>query len=70
MIEHCGNGVMRWMRSNVVIVSDPAENIKIDKKKSGKKVDGPVAAVMFLGEWMTFHPPLSNPYNDRGVVSV
>ncbi|MEN7549306.1 terminase TerL endonuclease subunit [Rapidithrix thailandica] len=70
MIEHCGNGVMRWMMGNVVIVSDPAENIKIDKKKSGKKVDGAVAAVMSLGEWMTFHPPLSNPYNDRGVVSV
>lgn len=52
-INHGGNPVMRWMNSNVVIVSDAAGNIKIDKKRSQEKVDGMVATVMAIGEFMT-----------------
>jgi phage terminase large subunit-like protein len=32
--------------------TDPAGNIKIDKAKSGDKVDGPVSIVMALGTAM------------------
>ncbi|UZS00257.1 terminase large subunit [Chondrinema litorale] len=63
-LQHDGNPVMRWMMSNVMIVSDPAENIKIDKKKSKNKVDGPVSAVMALGEYMTFNPPFKTIEGD------
>lgn len=69
-IEHSGNPVMRWMMGNIVVVMDSSENIKIDKKKSGRKVDGPVSAVMAIGEWMTANPPTENPYEDRGVISI
>lgn len=69
-LEHDGNPVMRWMMGNVVIVTDSSENVKIDKKKSGEKVDGPVSSVMAYGEYLTFHPPGPSPYEDRGVISI
>jgi len=47
-IAHAGNPVMRWMVDNVIIVTDPAGNIKPDKKKSREKIDGITAAVMGL----------------------
>jgi phage terminase large subunit-like protein len=52
-IAHGGNPVMRWMVSNVMLKTDPAGNVKIDKSKSTEKVDGVVALVMALGEAMT-----------------
>ena len=70
-LKHDGSPVMRWMMSNVVIVTDAAENQKIDKKKSKKKVDGPVAAVMSIGEFISFNPPPKFPYSkDRGIISI
>lgn len=46
--RHGGNPVMRWMIDNIVLETDPAENIKINRKKSSDKVDGAIAAVMAL----------------------
>ena len=51
-IHHDGNPVTRWMLSNILLRTDPAANIKIDKGKSGDKVDGPVSIVMALGTYM------------------
>jgi phage terminase large subunit-like protein len=51
-LRHAGNPVTRWMMSNVLLRSDPAGNVKIDKAKSGDKVDGPVSVVMALGTAM------------------
>lgn len=51
-IIHGGNPVFRWQMGNVMITQDPALNVKIDKAKSGDKVDGPVALAMAIGEWM------------------
>jgi len=51
-IHHDGNPVTRWMMSNILLRTDPAANIKIDKGKSGDKVDGPVSIVMALGTYM------------------
>jgi phage terminase large subunit-like protein len=53
IVRHDGNPVMKWMISNCIIISDSNANIKIDKKKSEFKVDGPVSAVMAKGEFMT-----------------
>ena len=40
---------MRWMAGNVVVDTDPAGNIKPDKRpKSPEKIDGIVAAIMAL----------------------
>ena len=45
-IQHGGNPVLRWMASNTVVKSDESDNIRMDKKNSGKKIDGIVASVM------------------------
>ena len=46
------NPVTRWMIANVMLEKTAEGNIKINKKKSGDKVDGPVSMVMALGAWM------------------
>ena len=51
-LKHDGNPVTRWMMGNVLLANDPAGNIKINKAKSGDKVDGPVSIVMALGTAM------------------
>lgn len=52
-IVHGGNPVLRWNNSNVALMTDPAGNIKINKAKSSEKVDGMVALVMALGNYMS-----------------
>jgi phage terminase large subunit-like protein len=52
-LEHFNNPVMRWMMRNVVILMDTNENIKPDKKRSREKIDGPVAAITAIGEYLT-----------------
>ena len=62
-ITHDGDPVTEWMFGNVALQYDPAANVKITKSRSGK-VDGVVAAVMALGEWMTFEADLDEPLPD------
>ena len=70
-IEHFGNPVLRWMLSSTVVKTDPAGNIKPDKEKSVQKIDGIVAGIMALGEWMTKQADEDdNPYNSRGMLSL
>ena len=64
-LRHGGNAVLRWMASNVQIETDPADNIKINKKKSREKVDGIVALVMAIGESMTAEPEKRSRYEDN-----
>ena len=65
-IEHFGNPVLRWMLSSTLIKTDPAGNIKPDKEKSVQKIDGIVASIMALGEWMTAQAEDDNdPYSKR-----
>ncbi len=70
-IEHFGNPVLRWMMASTVVKTDPAGNIKPDKEKSSQKIDGIVASIMALGEWMTAQSEDdNNPYNQRGMLSL
>ena len=70
-IEHFGNPVLRWMLASTVVKTDPAGNIKPDKEKSVQKIDGIVASIMALGEWMTKQAEEdNNPYNERGMLSL
>jgi phage terminase large subunit-like protein len=48
-LGHGGNPVLRWHIGNIEISVDPADQIKMDKKKSREKIDGAVATVMALG---------------------
>ena len=52
-IDLLQNPVIRWMFSNVQIISDQNENIKADKRKSREKIDGIVALANAVGEWQT-----------------
>ena len=47
-IAHSGHPVLRWCIDNIVVRTDPAGNIKIDKSKATEKVDAAVALVMAL----------------------
>lgn len=70
-IEHFGNPVLRWMLASTLVKTDPAGNIKPDKEKSTQKIDGIVAAIMALGEWMTAQAnDENNPYENRGLLTL
>jgi len=47
-VRHGGNPVLRWMADNMVVRTDPAGNLKPDKEKSKKKIDGIVAMIIAL----------------------
>jgi len=51
---HGGDEVLQWMMGNVTLKYDPSGNIKPDKSSSGEKIDGVVAAVMAIGEALTY----------------
>jgi phage terminase large subunit-like protein len=51
-IAHGGHPVLRWMADNIVVRTDPAGNIKVDKEKSSEKIDGIVALIMGLARAM------------------
>ena len=70
-VEHFGNLVLRWMLASTVVMTDPAGNIKPNKAKSSQKIDGIVASIMPLGEWMTAQANEdTNPYNNRGLLTL
>ena len=47
------NPVLRWMFRNVVLLRDTNDNIKPDRKRSREKIDGVVALINAMGEYMT-----------------
>jgi phage terminase large subunit-like protein len=47
-LKHGDNPVLAWMADNVVVTTDPAENVKPDKAKSTERIDGVVAMIMAL----------------------
>jgi phage terminase large subunit-like protein len=56
------------MADNVVVVTDPAENVKPDKSKSTERIDGIVALIMALDRLTRKEGP--SVYEERGVISV
>lgn len=70
-IKHFGNPVLRWMLASTLVKTDPAGNIKPNKEKSTQKIDGIVASIMALGEWMTAQAnDESNSYENRGLLTL
>lgn len=67
-LTHNGNPVMSWMMSNVVAHTDAKENIFPRKENPKNKIDGPVAAIMALGEWLTGEGPETSVYEERGLL--
>ena len=70
-LNHYGNPVLRWNVANAALYKDANENIKIVKHKSTDKVDGAVALVMAIGEYMTelYNPQTTSVYATRGVLT-
>jgi Phage terminase-like protein, large subunit len=53
-ITHDGQRCLRWQMGNVVLERSPADDVKVTKKKSKphQKVDGVVASIMALGQYL------------------
>ena len=68
IVDHYDNPVARWMLSNVVIKEDVNSNRRPDKAKSSEKIDGIVAAIMALGQWMSDNAVQESVYATRGIV--
>ena len=71
-INHYDNPVLRWMMGNVAIYRDPNDNIKVVKHKSTDAVDGVVALIMAIGEYLTdkMQPKKESVYKHRGVITL
>ena len=67
-VRHGGHPVLRWMADNVVVTTDPAENVKPDKSKSTERIDGIVASIMALDRLTRREP--GSVYAERGIISV
>ena len=46
------NPILKWMLSGCVAITDTNENIRIDKSRSTKRVDGIIASIMALAGTM------------------
>ena len=68
-LEHFGNPVLRWMLRNVMLIVDTNENIKPDKKRSREKIDGIVASITAVGEYLTLTTGIGNKeiYKDHSL---
>ena len=69
-IAHGGHPVLRWMMDNIYIQTDPAGNIKADKKKSTEKIDGAVATIMAMDRALKCgNQNVGSVYDVRGIFS-
>ncbi|MFA4975722.1 MAG: terminase TerL endonuclease subunit [Candidatus Paceibacterota bacterium] len=64
LLRHGGNPAMRWQIDNLAVVSDPAENVKPDKKHSADKIDGVVSLIMALDRARNRKPLRRSAYDD------
>lgn len=66
-LAHGNNPVLTWMADNLVVLEDPAGNIKPDKERSSERIDGMVALVMALAR-AVIHGGEDNKsvYDERG----
>jgi len=65
-LRHPDHGVLNWNADNVVVETNPAGDIKPNKKRSLEKIDGIVAGVMGIGLWNAAEGGES-VYDDRGL---
>ena len=67
-IRHAGHPVLRWHASNAVVRKDPAGNIKLDKEKSRRKIDGMAALVNAVGAAIADPGETRSVYETRGML--
>jgi phage terminase large subunit-like protein len=66
-LAHGANPVLRWMADNLVVDTDPAGNVKPNKKKSREKIDGIVAGLMALDRAVRQAAAGGSVYDERGL---
>ena len=68
-LAHGGHPVLRWCMDNVVVRTDPAGNIKMDKSRAVERIDGAVALVMALDRALRCGgTSTTSIYEDRGLL--
>jgi phage terminase large subunit-like protein len=63
------NPVLKWCVMNAIVTTDPAGNVKLDKKKSRQKIDGCAALVNALAVALGAEPAAESVYNEREMYS-
>jgi phage terminase large subunit-like protein len=70
-IAHGGNAVLRWMADGMTVTRDAADNLKPDKSKSTRRIDGIVATIMGLDRAQRYGAgAAASVYEERGVLSL
>ena len=69
-LTHDGNPVTKWMVSNMSVLRDVAGNIKPDKSKPNRKIDGCAAIINTLARALAYEPEEKSVYEERGIRSV
>ena len=58
---------MRWNAGNVAVETDAAGNIKPSKEKSAEKIDGIVAGIMSLGQYLAAPVKKGSVYDTKRI---
>ena len=66
-LRHGDNPCLTWQANNITISEDPAGNIKPNKAKGKRRIDGVVAGIMAIGRGLLTGEDIS-PYKDRGII--
>ncbi|WP_345993754.1 terminase TerL endonuclease subunit [Sulfurimonas sp. HSL-1716] len=69
-LTHDGNPVTKWMVSNMSVLSDAAGNIKPDKSKPNRKIDGCAAIINTLARAISYEPKEKSVYEERGIRTI
>jgi phage terminase large subunit-like protein len=68
-LVHSGDPILAWMASNAIVRTGARGEIRLDKEKSGDKVDGIAALAMAMSRAIVQVEPRS-VYEDRGVIAL
>jgi phage terminase large subunit-like protein len=66
-LRHNNDPVLNWMVSNVVAHTDAKENIYPRREMKENKIDGVVAALMAIGEYLTTQADGGSVYEEQGI---
>jgi len=69
-LTHDGNPVTKWMVSNLSIINDANGNIKPDKRKPNRKIDGCAAIINTLARAITYEHEEKSVYESRGIRNI
>ncbi len=67
-LRHAGHPILRWHASNAAVQKDPAGNIKLDKEKSRRKIDGVAALVNAVRAAINNPEEPPSVYQTRGIL--